>query len=111
MIFVTLPLVYYYILPTLPPPISPPVPPDPVITGPTSDVWENNDVVLFCTSPDNQMIEWFGVAINESGTFEITGNMFNSTLTIHNARIEHSGIYVCRVGGTVGFLTLTIVGK
>ena len=87
--------------------------PDPVITGPMGDIWENNNVMLLCTSPVNNMIQWSrrdSIALN-APVFEITGNMFNSTLTIRNVRIEHSGVYVCRVGQSMGFFTLNIIGR
>ena len=84
--------------------------PDPVITGPTGDIWENNNVMLHCTSPVNNMIHWSrrdSIALN-APVFEITGNMFSSTLIINNAREDHSGVYVCRVGESITHYDLTV---
>ena len=90
------------------------MPPDPVIIGPGRNVEAGTRVELVCISPDNREIKWFdpsGMFLNESTEFfDVTaGVMFNSTLIINNVQVvQHSGVYICRVGDTVSNITLTI---
>jgi len=85
------------------------VPPDPVITGPTT-VYEGETVHLTCTTPDSSRdIIWsrgdgtMGDSMNlDELPFEQEGLRSRSTLSIKNITMDLGGMYVCRVGLTMG---------
>ena len=94
--------------------LSPPVPPDPVLTGPPETIMEGEPFELTCTSPDtSKPIVWQLMGSTDPlpnpPASEQDGMFGTSTLRVRSALVSDSGEYLCQVGDTESSFTVTVV--